>query len=188
MGKRKHQRERSKSRHGGETKKKKKKRNRSPSSSPEMPKKKSRLSSTSSTSSGTHDRSSHKKKIKKSKSRRKEKKCKKIKNELPSIDDIINQKIKEKQTKTSEVEPPPTMQKPVVPALAPMTKSEYDEKQSVIKRVFDGDTGRMRLVKGDGEILEEIVSASRQKEINKNATLGDGNSFQSSLSSVLNKR
>ena len=38
---------------------------------------------------------------------------------------------------------------------------------------------------GDGEILEEIVSASRQKEINKAATLGDGNSFQSSLNSVL---
>ena len=39
-------------------------------------------------------------------------------------------------------------------------------------------------VKGDGEIIEEIVSASRQKEINKAATMGDGNSFQASISSV----
>ena len=43
-------------------------------------------------------------------------------------------------------------------------------------------------VKGDGEIIEEIVSASRQKEINKAATMGDGNSFQASISSVLNNK
>ena len=54
-----------------------------------------------------------------------------------------------------------------------------------MKRVFDEDTGRMRLVKGDGEIIEEIVSASRQKEINKMATQSDGQSFQASLNSKL---
>ena len=43
-------------------------------------------------------------------------------------------------------------------------------------------------VKGDGEIIEEIVSASRQKEINKAATMGDGNSFQASILSVLNNK
>ena len=72
-------------------------------------------------------------------------------------------------------------------SLAPMTKEQYDEKQSVVRKVFDEDTGRMRLVKGDGEIIEEIVSASRQKEINKAATLGDGNSFQANISSILHK-
>ena len=30
----------------------------------------------------------------------------------------------------------------------PMTKEQYDEKQSVVRKVFDEDTGRMRLVKG----------------------------------------
>ena len=34
-------------------------------------------------------------------------------------------------------------------------------------RVFDEDTGRMRLVKGTGEILEECVSRDRQQAINK---------------------
>ena len=43
-------------------------------------------------------------------------------------------------------------------------------------------------IKGDGEIIEEIVSASRQKEINKAATMGDGNSFQASISAILNKK
>ena len=40
---------------------------------------------------------------------------------------------------------------------------------------------------GDGEILEEIVSASRQKEINKAATQADAASFQSNLNDVLKK-
>lgn len=73
---------------------------------------------------------------------------------------------------------------------APMTKEEWEKQQSVIRRVFDADTGRTRLVeilfcifcpchmglvsmvfnrlvRGDGEIIEEIVSRERQKEINK---------------------
>ena len=33
-------------------------------------------------------------------------------------------------------------------SFTPMTKEQYDEKQSVIRKVFDEDTGRMRLVKG----------------------------------------
>ena len=48
-----------------------------------------------------------------------------------------------------------------------MTKEEYERQQSVVRRVFDPDTGRHRLVKGDGEIIEEIVSRERQKAINK---------------------
>ncbi len=68
-----------------------------------------------------------------------------------------------------------------------MTKSQYDERQSVVRKVFDPDTGRTRLVKGDGEIIEEIVSASRQKEINRMATLGDGSSFQADLNAALRK-
>lgn len=59
-------------------------------------------------------------------------------------------------------------------AMRPMTKEEWEKKQSVIRRVYDPETGRDRLVKGDGEILEEIVSYQRHKEINKQATQGDG--------------
>ena len=52
-------------------------------------------------------------------------------------------------------------------------------------KVYDEDTGRTRLVKGDGEILEECVSQFRHKEINKAATEADGNSFRSSLNATL---
>jgi len=82
-----------------------------------------------------------------------------------------------------------------------MTQEEYVKKQSKLRKVYDPDTGRERLVKGDGqlpcadgcarhhcahigcwarlgEIIEEIVSRDRQREINAAATLGDGMSFQ----------
>ncbi|KAK3514480.1 hypothetical protein QTP70_018681 [Hemibagrus guttatus] len=49
----------------------------------------------------------------------------------------------------------------------PLTKEEYEARQSVIRRVVDPETGRTRLVRGDGEILEEIVSKEKHKEINK---------------------
>ncbi|KAM9546090.1 LOW QUALITY PROTEIN: ADP-ribosylation factor-like protein 6-interacting protein 4 [Salvelinus alpinus] len=60
----------------------------------------------------------------------------------------------------------------------PLTKEEYEAKQSVIRRVVDPETGCTR---GEGEIIEEIVSKERHKEINKQATKGDGNSFQKKL-------
>lgn len=69
-------------------------------------------------------------------------------------------------------------QKSRIQAMKPMTKEEYDAKQSVIRRVVDPETGRTRLIKGDGEVLEEIVSQERHKEINKQATKGDGLTFQ----------
>ena len=39
--------------------------------------------------------------------------------------------------------------------------------QNVIRKVYDPDTGRHRLVKGSGEIIEEIVSHSRHKDVNR---------------------
>ncbi|XP_033627947.1 trichohyalin-like [Asterias rubens] len=65
--------------------------------------------------------------------------------------------------------------------LAPMTKEEYERKQSRTRRVYDEDTGRHRLVRGDGEIIEEIVSRDRHRQINKQATRGDGIAYQRSL-------
>lgn len=38
-----------------------------------------------------------------------------------------------------------------------------------------------RLIKGDGEVIEEIVSRDRHKAINKQATSGDGNFFHKTL-------
>uniref|UniRef100_A0A8C2FF69 ADP-ribosylation factor-like protein 6-interacting protein 4 n=1 Tax=Cyprinus carpio TaxID=7962 RepID=A0A8C2FF69_CYPCA len=49
----------------------------------------------------------------------------------------------------------------------PMTKEDYEARQSVIRRALDPETGRTRLVRGDGEILEEIVSKERHQEVNK---------------------
>ena len=46
----------------------------------------------------------------------------------------------------------------------------------------------MLLWQGSGEILEEIVSRDRAKEINKAATAADGNSFQRDVKSRLGVR
>eukprot|EP00088_Acartia_fossae_P002210 TRINITY_DN10875_c0_g1_i3.p1 TRINITY_DN10875_c0_g1~~TRINITY_DN10875_c0_g1_i3.p1 ORF type:complete len:139 (+),score=54.39 TRINITY_DN10875_c0_g1_i3:83-499(+) len=69
--------------------------------------------------------------------------------------------------------------------MVPMTKEEWEKQQSVVRRVYDEDTGRMRLVKGTGEILEECVSRERQQAINKQATQADGESFQRDLTKRL---
>lgn len=63
----------------------------------------------------------------------------------------------------------------------PMTKEEYEARQSIIRRVLDPETGRTRLIRGDGEVLEEIVTKERHKDINKQATKGDGDAFQKKL-------
>lgn len=60
----------------------------------------------------------------------------------------------------------------------PETKDEYDKRQSHIRRVEDPETGRIRLIKGDGEVLEEIVTRDQHKRINRQATEGDGRFFQ----------
>jgi len=63
-------------------------------------------------------------------------------------------------------------------AMTPMTKEEYEKQQSVVRRVLDPETGRNRLVRGGGEIIEEIVSKQRHRQINKQATAADGLSYQ----------
>ncbi|XP_065663599.1 ADP-ribosylation factor-like protein 6-interacting protein 4 isoform X2 [Hydra vulgaris] len=66
-------------------------------------------------------------------------------------------------------------------SMAPMTKEEFDKQQSVVRRVYDAATGRHRLIKGDGEVIEEIVTYSRHKQINKMSTQMDGKSFAASI-------
>jgi len=64
-----------------------------------------------------------------------------------------------------------------------MTREDYERQQSIVRKVLDPETGRMRLVRGDGEIIEEIVSRDRQREINKMATQADGATFQKTVGS-----
>eukprot|EP00979_Chaetoceros_neogracilis_P002324 scaffold405_cov241-Chaetoceros_neogracile.AAC.3 len=61
--------------------------------------------------------------------------------------------------------------------MVPMTKEEYEMQQSTVREVYDPESGRYRLVKGTGEIIERIVSRSDHERINKIATKGDGMSF-----------
>ncbi|XP_036673410.2 ADP-ribosylation factor-like protein 6-interacting protein 4 [Drosophila suzukii] len=61
---------------------------------------------------------------------------------------------------------------------APETPEEYQRRQSQIRREVDPVTGRVRLIKGDSEVLEEIVTKERHTEINKKATRGDGEFYE----------
>ncbi|XP_043264772.1 ADP-ribosylation factor-like protein 6-interacting protein 4 isoform X3 [Colletes gigas] len=140
--------------------KRKKSKHRSSSSSSSS----STSSESSSSSSSTvpiHQKMKENKKLKKSSSKKKSRNTDKSKE---SVSKDVVQDISEKSK-----------------AMAPMTKEEWEKKQSIVRRVYDEETGRYRLIKGDGEVLEEIVSRERHKEINKQATKGDGDYFQARL-------
>jgi hypothetical protein len=85
---------------------------------------------------------------------------------------------------------------------APETKEAYEKRQSVIRKVVDEETGRTRLIRGaylsmrkvpfnksfsfliaagDGEIIEEMVSKDRHREINKQATRSDGQHYNKKM-------
>jgi hypothetical protein len=59
----------------------------------------------------------------------------------------------------------------------PMTQAQYLQLQSQIREEIDPVTGRIRLVRGTGEIIERIVTKQEHQLINNNATRGDGDSF-----------
>ncbi|XP_029639639.1 ADP-ribosylation factor-like protein 6-interacting protein 4 isoform X1 [Octopus sinensis] len=155
----------------------------------------------SSKKSSHHDSSEQKKKHKKHKKEKKKKKKKKKHKKLDksSADEKVStgkedvhsplkttekvtslqpaSKVKESMTNEDTLSAPG----PSPRILKPMTKEEWEKQQSVIRRVYDPTTGRNRLVKGDGEILEEIVSKERHQQINKQATVGDGLYYQSKM-------
>ena len=58
-----------------------------------------------------------------------------------------------------------------------MTQQQYQQLQSQIREVIDPHTGRKRLVRGTGEIIERIVSREEHLALNQKATLGDGRGF-----------
>lgn len=62
-------------------------------------------------------------------------------------------------------------------AMAPMRPAEYAELRSRVREVRDPETGRIRLVRGTGEIIERIVPRGEHERINREATAGDGRSF-----------
>lgn len=71
--------------------------------------------------------------------------------------------------------------------MRPMTMQEWQHQSSQLKHVIDPDTGRKRLIRGNGEIVEEIVSAKRHAEINRQATQHDGAVFQQTLNKMTNR-
>lgn len=73
-------------------------------------------------------------------------------------------------------------------AMVPMTKEEYERQQNTIKEVFDEQSGRYRLIRGTGEIIERIVSKDDHQRINKNATKYDGISFSKHISKEASQR
>ncbi|XP_052822303.1 ADP-ribosylation factor-like protein 6-interacting protein 4 isoform X3 [Octopus bimaculoides] len=146
-----------------------------------------------------HDSSEQKKKHKKHKKEKKKKKKKKKKHKKSSGDEKVSTGKEDAQSplkiteKVTSLQPASKVKEslsnedtlsapgPSPRILKPMTKEEWEKQQSVIRRVYDPTTGRNRLVKGDGEILEEIVSKERHQQINKQATIGDGLYYQSKM-------
>ncbi|KAJ8675680.1 hypothetical protein QAD02_011466 [Eretmocerus hayati] len=86
-----------------------------------------------------------------------------------------------KVDKAPVLPPEPLQQSVRAKAMAPMSKKDWDKRQTVIRRIYDEASGRHRLIKGDGEVVEEIVSRDRHKQINSQATRADGEYFQSQL-------
>lgn len=156
----------SKKKHDKKSKKDKKRRRRSSTSSD---------SSTSSSSSSSSSSSDERNKKRKKKQEKKKKDHKKL-------------KIIEKVGESSQCQSDGSHDDFSIPIHlmdtkrgAPETKEEYEKRQSIVRRVVDEETGRSRLVKGDGEIIEEIVSRDRHLQINKQATKTDAQNFEKNI-------
>ena len=80
-------------------------------------------------------------------------------------------------TTTVSSNPPPEPTPTLPKSKGPMTHSQYLTLQSQIRQVIDPHTGRMRCVRGTGEIVERIVSKREHSILNKCATLGDGSGY-----------
>jgi hypothetical protein len=73
-------------------------------------------------------------------------------------------------------------------AMVPMTREEYEKQQSIVREVYDPESGRMRLIRGTGEVIERIVTRDQHASINRRATTGDGVSFARGITAALLKR
>ena len=72
--------------------------------------------------------------------------------------------------------------------MAPKSREEYEAEQSRVREVYDPESGRYRLVRGSGEIIERIVSRQDHQRINQQATRGDGMSFSRGVYDALARR
>lgn len=72
--------------------------------------------------------------------------------------------------------------------MAPMSKEQYEKEQKVIREVYDEESGRWRLVRGSGEIIERIVSRDDHQRINQRATRGDGSCYSKHVYGLLQRR
>ncbi|KAF7240805.1 ADP-ribosylation factor-like protein 6-interacting protein 4 [Varanus komodoensis] len=118
----------------------------------------------------TKEKDKKRKKRKKKAKKKAKKKLKEKEKEGKTAGEELPGPSLEQWQKEAGADPGPALtdeQKSRIQAMKPMTKEEWDARQSVIRRVVDPETGRTRLIKGDGEVLEEIVTKERHKEINK---------------------
>uniref|UniRef100_A0A1B6JCB1 ADP-ribosylation factor-like protein 6-interacting protein 4 n=1 Tax=Homalodisca liturata TaxID=320908 RepID=A0A1B6JCB1_9HEMI len=146
-------------------------------------KKESKKRKYSSSSGESEDESSLKQfKTKHKKCKKRHKHVKDKKNKTSKLKDVHLQKCDMKDIEEAIIGPdiPGDLLKKAQ-SMAPMSKEEWEKQQNTIRRVYDEETGRTRLIRGEGEIIEEIVSRERHKEINRQATRGDGEFFQSNL-------
>jgi len=71
--------------------------------------------------------------------------------------------------------------------MVPMSREQYEAEQNTIREVFDEESGRWRLIRGTGEVIERIVSQSDHARINQTATRGDGASFARNIFNATNR-
>ncbi|KAJ3235817.1 hypothetical protein HDU78_004964 [Chytriomyces hyalinus] len=69
--------------------------------------------------------------------------------------------------------------------MAPQRPEEHVAEMNKLRRELDPMTGRIRLIKGTGEVVEEIVTKKQHLEINQQATRGDGAAYSSILHSLV---
>ncbi|KAL4716266.1 hypothetical protein ACJJTC_014746 [Scirpophaga incertulas] len=145
-----------------------------------------RSSSSSSSSSNSSDSSREKKKLRKLK--------KKLKKERKRTEKILKRRLKEekrkKRRKTTSVSDRDDRSKDVIEetpadipialmerskAMAPMTKEEWDKRQSIIRKVLDEESGRYRLLYPslfklllDFFSCKMLIIKNRQRSFHKN--------------------
>ncbi|KAL7447767.1 hypothetical protein ACHAWC_000088, partial [Mediolabrus comicus] len=147
-------------------------------------------SSSSSSSSSSTSQLEEKKKRHKSKHSRKRKYHRDKRSPEGEIKDVIEQTSSSAQKKHNEQLNETDTRKPITSVgikqqeqpepeqtKGPMTQAQYLQLQSQIREEIDPVTGRIRLVRGTGEIIERIVTKQEHQLINNNATRGDGDSF-----------
>jgi hypothetical protein len=132
----------------------------------------------------TDDESSDKRRSRKHKKKKKEKRRKDQSRETAQRVDVNTDPLPVRVAPNAHHQALPPPRTPMVP----MTKAEWERQQAQVKEVYDEESGRYRLVRGSGEIIERIVSRSSHDSINQAATRGDGSSFSRSIFETLKKK